>query len=155
MKNAQPHNNAELSAPNSLDFKASFPSRCNTVTAAVLQKLLAGENLTGMDAVFSASTTRLGAYIHALKRDYGWHCEHRDIAVSCKDGRVTEIRAYYFSSKTIAHARCMNADDFCQKVIAARAKLRSEQHKSKAEAARRNQLRVCINTDPRQFLLGY
>jgi hypothetical protein len=155
MNNAQPHNQAELSAPSSLNFKASFPNRCNTVTAQVLQKLLAGEPLTGMDAVFNASTTRLGAYVHVLKRDYGWHCEHRDIAVSCKDGRVTEIRAYFFSHETIAHARSMNADDFCQRVIAARAKLRSEQHKSKAEAARRNQNHVCINTDPRQFLLGY
>jgi HJR/Mrr/RecB family endonuclease len=155
MKNAQPHKDAELSAPNSLDFKASFPSRFNTVTAQVLQKLLAGESLTGMDAVFNASTTRLGAYIHALKRDYGWHCEHRDIAVSCKDGRVTEIRAYFFSRETNALASAMGTDDFCEKVIAARAKLRSEQVKAKAEAARRNQRRVFINTDPRQFLLGY
>jgi hypothetical protein len=155
MKNAQPHNDAELSAPNSLNFKARFPNRFSTVTAQVLQKLLAGETLTGMDAVFNASTTRLGAYIHALKRDYGWHSEHRDIAVSCRDGRVTEIRAYFFSRETIAYARSMNADDFCQKVIVARAKLRSEQHKSKAEAARRNQRRVSLNTDPRQFLLGY
>jgi hypothetical protein len=155
MKNAQPHNDAELSAPDSLNFKARFPNRFNTVTAAVLQKLLAGETLTGMDAVFNASTTRLGAYVHALKRDYGWYCEHRDIAVSCKDGRVTEIRAYYFSSETIALALGMNADDFCQKVIAARAELRREQAKAKAEAARRNRRRVSINTDPRQFLLGY
>jgi hypothetical protein len=108
-----------------------------------------------MDAVFDASTTRLGAYIHALKRDYDWHCEHRDIAVSCKDGRVTEIRAYFFSSETIALALAIGADDFCKKVISARAKLRSEQAKAKAEAARRNQVRVTINADPRQFLLGY
>jgi hypothetical protein len=155
MINAQPHDDAELSAPNCLNFKARFPSRFNTVTAQVLQKLLAGETLTGMDAVFNASTTRLGAYIHALKRDYGWHCEHRDIAVSCKDGRVTEIRAYFFSSETIALALGMNPDDFCQKVVAARAKLRREQQRAQAEAARRNQRGVRLNTDPRQFLLGY
>ena len=155
MTNAQPRNDAELSALDSLNFKASFPSRFNTVTAQVLQKLLAGEVLTGMDAVFSASTTRLGAYIHLLKRDYGWHCEHRDLAVSVKDGRVTEIRAYYFSRETLALSKRLNAEEFSQKVIAARAKLRSQQVKAKAEAARRNTRRVSIDTDPRQFLLGY
>jgi hypothetical protein len=155
MKNVQPHNSAEPSALSSGDFKARFPNRFNTVTATVLQKLLAGETVTGMDAVFDASTTRLGAYIHALKRDYDWHFELRDIAVSCKDGRVTEIRAYFFSSETIALARAMGADDFCQKVISARAKLRAGQAKAKVEAARRNRYRVNIRTDPRQFLLGY
>jgi hypothetical protein len=146
---------AESSALDSLNFKATFPSRQNTVTAQILQKLLAGETLTGMDAVFSAGTTRLGAYIHALKRDYGWQCEHRDITVGCKDGRVTEIRGYYFAHETTVAALGVGADKFCQDVLAARAMLRCQQSTAQAEAARRNARRVCINTDPRQFCLGY
>jgi hypothetical protein len=49
-----------------------FPSRHNTVTAEVLCRLISGENLTGMDAVFGCSTTRLAAVIHYLTEKYGW-----------------------------------------------------------------------------------
>ena len=44
----------------------TFPTRLNTVTAEVLGRLLEGESLTGMDAVFGCSTTRLAAVIHYL-----------------------------------------------------------------------------------------
>jgi hypothetical protein len=155
MENAQLHQNAELSAVDSLNFKATFPNRCNTVTAEVLQRLLNGEALTAIDAVFSASTTRLGAYIHALKRDYNWHCEHRDIAVGCKDGRVTEVRAYYFSRATILAASHIGGEQFCQAVKIERAKLKGQATKASVEAARRNMRKVVINTNPRQFGLEF
>jgi hypothetical protein len=146
---------AKSSALDSQAFKATFPNRCNTVTAEVLQRLLNGETLTAMDAVLSASTTRLGAYIHALKRDYNWHCEHRDIAVGCKDGRVTEIRDFYFASSTIQTAMQKGGDKFCLSVKAARLKLREKAASAKTEANRRNTRKVVINTDPGQFTLGY
>ena len=52
-------------------FIGGFPTRRNTVTAEVLSRLINGENLTGMDAVFSASTTRLSAVIFYLNEVYG------------------------------------------------------------------------------------
>jgi pyruvoyl-dependent arginine decarboxylase (PvlArgDC) len=155
MENAQLHQNAELSALDSLNFKATFPNRHNTVTAEVLQKLLVGETLNCIYTVFSANTTRLGAYIHALKRDYNWVCEHRDMAVGTKDGRVTEIRAYYFATATVRTAMQNGGDKFCASVKAARLSLREKAATAKTEAAKRNARKVAINTDPRQFTLGY
>ena len=50
---------AESNAPNSVNFTGTakflgaFPTGHNTVTAEVLSRLLNGQNLTGMDAVFA------------------------------------------------------------------------------------------------------
>lgn len=70
----------------------SFPARHNTVTAEVLYRLLEGESLTGMDAVFGCSTTRLAAVIYYLAQEYGWYADHVDINVGTNDGRVTVIQ---------------------------------------------------------------
>ena len=58
------------------------------VEADVLCRFLCGEVLTGVDAVFTASTTRLAAGIHTLSEDYGWTIERSDKVVGCKDGRT-------------------------------------------------------------------
>ena len=71
MKNARPQN-SETSALDKANYTlGNLPKRINTVTAAVLAGLLESNTLTGMDSVFKQSTTRLGAVIHRLTRDYG------------------------------------------------------------------------------------
>ena len=145
---------AEQSALNSVNFTGTatflgaFPSRHNTVTAEVLSRLINGESLTGMDAVFSASTTRLSAVIFYLTEAYGWTIDHVDIDVGTNDGRVAAIRAYFLPRATIRRAFDAGALEFCQNVKEARAETRKQAPKAKAEAAKRNAVRAAAKFDP-------
>ena len=148
---------AESSALNSVKFIGTFPTRRNTVTAEVLLHLLNGENLTGMDAVFSASTTRLAAYINYLSEKYNWTIDRVDIDVGTSDGRMTVISAYYLPRATIRRAFDTGALEFCRSVKEARAKTRKRAPKAKAEADKRNAARAAAKFDPNQgslFLSG-
>ena len=130
-----------------------FPARHNTVTAEVLSRLIKGETLTGMDAVFCANTTRLSAVIFYLNEDYGWSIEHLDIDVGTNDGRVAMIRTYYLSSASIRQAFADGAREFCDSVTVARAKRRKLAAKVKADAERRNAVRAAHRFNPNQGVL--
>ena len=131
-------------------FIGKFPTRRNTVTAEVLSRLINSENLTGMDAVYSASTTRLAAFIFALKNVYGWTIKHVDIDVGTNDGRVVVIRAYYLPRPVIRRAFDTGASEFCRSVTEARTKTRKLAPKAKAEAVKRNAARAASKYDPNQ-----
>ena len=153
MKTPDPTIIAESSAPNSANFTGTFPVRHNTVIAEVLTRLVSGENLTGMNAVFDASTTRLSGAIHRLINEYGWHIDHVDMSVGTKDGRMAEIRAYFLTSVFIRQAFDTDAAEFCRSVREARAKLRSQAVKASSEAKRRNMARDATKFNPRQLTL--
>lgn len=128
----------------------AFPSRLNTVTAEILSRLLNGENLTGMEAVFCASTTRLAAVVEYLGTSYGWTIDRVDIDVGCNDGRVAVVRAYYLNRATIRQAFDSGALSFCRSVQSARAKTRQNATKAKAEAHKRNAARAAARLNPNQ-----
>lgn len=125
----------------------SFPIRRNTVTAEVLYLLLNGENLTGMDAVFSASTTRLAAFINYLGKKYNWTIDRADVDVGTNDGRMVTIRDYYLPRATIRRAFDSDALEFCRSVKEARAKTRKHAPKAKAEAEKRNAARAACRVN--------
>lgn len=131
----------------------AFPSRHNTVTAEVLSRLIGGENLTGMDAVFGCSTTRLAAVIHYLAEKYGWTIDYADIDVGTNDGRVVLIRAYFLTRATIRRAFDAGALAFCRSVREARAKRRKHAPKARAIADKRNAARAAAKFDPNQASL--
>lgn len=131
-------------------FIGGFPTRHNTVTAEVLCRLVSGENLTGMDAVHCASTTRLAAVVEYLEKAHGWKIDRVDIDVGTADGRVTVVKAYYLNRATIRRAFDAGALAFCQSVKEARAKTRKHASKAKAEAAKRNAARAAAKFDPNQ-----
>lgn len=146
-----PHDQpAKSISTHTADFIGTFPTRHNTVTAEVLCRLLEGENLTGMDAVFGCSTTRLAAAIHYLAREYCWDIDHVDIDVGTNDGRVTLIRAYFFQRAVIRRAFDSGALEFCRSVRASRAATRKLADKAKAEASKRNAARAARRIDPKQ-----
>ena len=128
----------------------AFPSRHNTVTAEIICRLLEGETLTGMDAVFGCSTTRLSAVVHYLTGKYCWVIDHLDKEVGTNDGRVTLIRAYFLSRTVIQQAGDTGASEFCQSVKAARAAARKNAVKAKAQAHKSNAVRHPSRLDPRQ-----
>ena len=125
----------------------TFPTRHNTVTAEVLGRLLDGESLTGMDAVFGCSTTRLAAVIHYLAGEYCWSIDHVDMEVGTNDGRVTMIRAYFLPRAVIRKAFDAGALAFCRSVKAARAATRKDAAKAKEQAHRRNVARSAASRD--------
>jgi hypothetical protein len=94
----------------------SLPMRRATVIADVLARLLAGERLTGLDAVTAASTTRLAAVMCNLKTDYGWRIERADKASGCCDGRVAKVRVYWLAPDVIAEAFASGAAAWCAEV---------------------------------------
>jgi hypothetical protein len=154
--NSQPAIANNIHTPDSKTVAASigaFPSRHNTVTAEVLCRLISGENLTGMDAVFGCSTTRLSAVIFYLTEKYGWAIDHADIDVGTNDGRVVLIRAYFLPRATIRRAFDTGALEFCRSVREARAKRRTHATKAKAEADKRNAARAAAKFDPNQGAL--
>jgi hypothetical protein len=148
---------AESSAPNKRNFTGkplgAFPSRHYTVTAEILSRLICGENLTGMDAVYCASTTRLAAVVDYLETAYGWSIDRVDMDVGTSDGRVPVIRAYFLDRVTIRRAFDAGALKFCQSVKDARAKTRKHAPKAKAEAAKRNAARAAAKFNPHQGAL--
>ena len=122
--------------------------RKNTVRAHVLAVLLESNVLTGMDAVFRQSTTRLSAVIHALKNKCEWPIECHDVAVGTTDGRIETVTSYWLRQETIAKAFEAGARPWVELVKAARAERRKEAEKCKAKAARMNASRK--PQDPRQ-----
>ena len=131
-------------------FIGVFPTRRNTVTAEILSRLLQGKNLTGMDAVFCASTTRLAAVVEYLENAHGWKIDRVDMDVGTNDGRVAVIRAYFLPRATIRRAFDAGALQFCQSVKEARTKTRKHASKAKEEAAKRNAARAAVKFDPNQ-----
>ena len=131
-------------------FIGGFPTRRNTVTTEVLCRLICGENLTGMDAVYCASTTRLAAVVEYLEKAHGWKIDRVNVDVGTADGRVTVVKAYYLNRATIRRAFAAGALAFCQSVKEARAKTRKHASKAKAEAAKRNAARAAAKFDPNQ-----
>ena len=134
---------AEQSAPNSANFTVpgGFPARKNTVTADTLAKLLSGYKLTGIESVFSSSTTRLGAFVHRLTDEYDWQIERADKAQGCADGRVSWVKEYWFDPELIARAMAAGAAGWCEEVHAARRARRAKAAEARRKADRANAAR--------------
>lgn len=116
-----------------------FPSRLNGVSAEILARLLNGERLTGIDAVDSASTTRLASRIHYLK-ECGWPIKKKEKAAGCRDGRLAWVAEYHMPDEIIARAKPAGAATWCASVKAARRNLRAKAAQAKQEANRVNAL---------------
>lgn len=150
MKTPDSTKKAESSALYSVKFTGILPTRHNTVTAEVLSRLINGESLTGMDAVFNASTTRLAAFIDYLQDKYNWIIDRVNIDVGTNDGRVVEICTYFLSRATIRRAFDAGALEFCRSVKEARAKRRKHAPNARSAADKRNAARAAAKFDPNQ-----
>ena len=97
-----------------------FPKRLDTVTAEVLARLIQGEDMTGMNAVFSSNTTRLASVVHRLIHKYLWPIAAPEITVMTNDGRTAQVSAYELPSPSRVAA--IGAEvGFCDSVKEARA----------------------------------
>ena len=143
MKNARPIKDEASAADQGAPIvnPGSLPVRRATVTAEVLARLLAGERMTGLDAVTCASTTRLSAVVHYLQTDYGWTIERTDRAAGCRDGRMAWVRVYWLAPEVIAQAGAAGATGaagWCSEVRTARLHLRTKAAHARRAAERAN-----------------
>ena len=142
MKNAHPHQKAEVSAPATgaliVTSAGKLPARTDTLRAEVLRRLLCGDTLTGLEAAFGASTTRLAAVVHALTEKYGWTIGRIGKAVGCNDGRIQTVTEYHLLPLTLSEAMRSGADAWCTEVCAARALRRTKAADAHRRAAAAN-----------------
>lgn len=131
-----------LEQASSLPF--SLPQRTDTACAEVLARLLKGEVLTGMDAVYAASTTRLAAHVHYLAEIYRVETVTGERAVGCKDGRVATVTTYELPPAVVEHARVGAAAQWVATVRTDRAAKRAKAAKAQLKAASVNAARKRI-----------
>lgn len=79
-----------------------FPSKPNSVLAAVAADLLEGRRPSGKTCWLEHGSSRLSHHIWILLHEHGWPIEHEDVSVHTSDGRNTAIREYYLSAEVIA-----------------------------------------------------
>ena len=144
--------------PSALDSADStgigrFPKRVNTVLAQTLADLLAGLRLTGMDAVFDASTTRLAHHIYALGRDHGWVIDSAEKVTGTNDGRVQTISEYFIAPELIEQAATQGAHDWITRVRIARRERRRKAAEARRAAERANAARKSCRVYPGQHAL--
>lgn len=99
----------------------TFPKRPNTVRATVLARMLKGEQLTAMDGVFDASTTRLAGSVHVLRHTYGWSIVTDEVQVPTADDRIADVARYNLPPEVIAAAMAAGAEVFIAAVMIASA----------------------------------
>lgn len=116
----------------------ALPTQHDTVTAEVLARLLGGERLTGLDAVYEASTTRLSAVAHHLAKTHGWTIDTTDKATGCNDGRVAWVVEYHLHPEAIAQAMQEGAGAWCNEVRKARLERRKKVAQAERAAAQAN-----------------
>jgi hypothetical protein len=127
-------------APSKAKFTPTgrFPKRVNTVIAEALADLIEGRRLTGMSAVFDASTTRLSHHVHALGKVHGWWVETFEKVVGTNDGRVQTIVEYFLSTDVIEAAFKQDAREWITRVRAARRARRAKAAEARRAAERAN-----------------
>lgn len=137
MENARPQQ-VETSASDKRHFSGNLPARINTATASFLATLIEGRELTGLEAVFSQSTTRAAAWVFYLESKYGWNIQRRDVACGTNDGRISWATCYWLSAQDRELAFAAGARAWVDAVNAATEKRRANAEAVKAEAARLN-----------------
>lgn len=137
MKRAPEHITAIENARESTKFtNGRLPERQNTVIAELLANLLDGHHVTGMEAVFGMSSTRLSHHIWALGTDHGWYVDRRDKVVGTKDGRVQTISEYWLPLDAIESAMNHGAREWIAEVRRQRMALRRKAAEALREAER-------------------
>jgi hypothetical protein len=81
--------------------------------------MLRGEQLTAMDGVFDASTTRLASDVHVLRRKLGWDVIKEEIQVPTADGRIAEVARYSLAAAVIAATKASGGDVFVHEAMEA------------------------------------
>lgn len=99
-----------------------FPKLATTLRAEVLATMLAGDDMTGVESVFSTGSTKLATVMRALTRRYRWPIERREFATNIAGGRVAWVSMYTLPADAVARAFELGAAAWIEDVRAARLK---------------------------------
>jgi hypothetical protein len=126
--NSAHHIKDEVSAPftGAPIITGRLPAHKKTACAEVLSRALRGKVLTGMDAVFGVSSTRLAAHVYHLESTHEWRFERGGKVVGCRDGRVVTITTYAMFDAIIARVMASGGAEWCAEVRRARSALRAK-----------------------------
>jgi len=79
----------------------TYPTKLNSVLAAVVADLLQQQHLSGKTCWLEHGSSRLSHHIWVLNRS-GWPIQWTDVIVPTSDGRRVMIRQYYLPPEVIA-----------------------------------------------------
>jgi hypothetical protein len=136
-------------------FTGKFPSKLNTVTAAVLRDFCLRKQLTSLNSVYESSTTRLAATVYSLEQNHGWTIQRTDISVATDDGREAIVTSYFLSPADIRVAFDNGAREFCEQVAIARNLRRTQKKLCKQRSFARNTERAKRFHDQWQMHLNF
>ncbi len=117
----------------------------------MLARLLNHEHLTGLEAVFSANTTRVADTIFRLHGTHRWMVNVEEKVVGTADGRTVTIAEYFLLPEIIETAMAAGADEWCKEVRAARRQLRAKAAQAARTAAQMNANRNRSQASAGQF----
>jgi hypothetical protein len=105
------------------DSKAGrFPKLTTTLRAEVLATMLAGDDMAGVESVFSSGSTKLATVMRALTRRYRWPIKRQEYATNMSDGTVAWVSMYALPVEAIASAFDLGAEAWIAEVRAARSR---------------------------------
>jgi hypothetical protein len=87
-----------------LSATGKFPKLATTLRAEVLATMLARDDMTGVESVFSNGSTKLATVMRALTRRYRWPIERQEFATNMVDGRAAWVSMYTLLDKAVAFA---------------------------------------------------
>lgn len=99
-----------------------FPKLTTTLRAEVLATMLAGDDVSGMESVFSSGSTKLATVMRALTRRYRWPIECREFATNAPGGQVVWVSMYAIPAAAIVGAFGAGADAWIEEVRTARSR---------------------------------
>jgi hypothetical protein len=99
-----------------------FPKMTTAMRADVLAAMLSGDDMAGVESVFSSGSTKLATVMRALTKRYRWPIARREFATNMADGQVAWVSMYELPAKTIASAFELGAEAWIAEVRAARSR---------------------------------
>lgn len=99
-----------------------FPKSTTTLRAAVLATMLAGDDVSGMESVFSSGSTKLATVMRALARRYRWPIECREFATNAPGGQTVWVSMYVIPAAVIVSAFAAGAAAWIEEVRTARSR---------------------------------
>jgi hypothetical protein len=103
-----------------LKAPGKFPKSTTTLRAEVLATMLAGDDMAGVESVFSSGSTKLATVMRALTRRYRWPIERQEHATNMPDGTVAWVSMYTLPVEAVAGAFALGAEAWIEEVRVAR-----------------------------------
>jgi hypothetical protein len=100
--------------------RGKLPKLTTTLRAEVLATMLAGDDMAGVESVFSSGSTKLATVMRALTGRYRWPIIRQEYATNMPDGTVAWVSMYTLPAEAVAGAFALGAEAWIAEVRVAR-----------------------------------